>query len=166
MIRRFISICFLGVLFGAEPLVAAVDGVNELIVEQLKCREKPNPLPVLLALEKMQVIRSSERVAYDSISCFRIHGGIDVQGMMINSVCAYEESMGIREIRPDLLYRGPGTAPSQFISFGTMVGYKGVQDWYVANIGIEHLNSAIRTEHTTFGDNTEISCKDYFRDKY
>lgn len=166
MISRFIVSCLFIFVSAAQPLAASEKELEELVINQLKCREKPNPLPVLLLLEKYEKIRADELVGYDSISCFRIHGGISVRGLTLRSICAYENSAGIREVRPDLLYRGPGTAPNPFISFGTTVEFKGVQEWYLSNIGIEYLNRAIETERTTFGDNTEISCKDYFRDKY
>jgi hypothetical protein len=137
------------------------DNLQEFILEQLTCQTSPKVRPILLQLEKASKIHSSEMLGIDSISCFRIHGGIEVRGMKFVSVCGYEDDERVRKKRPDLLWRGPGTSPGQFISFGTDAVFAPTQDWYFTNIGTKRLNQAIETEFTNMGDQTEITCSNW-----
>ena len=137
------------------------DNLQDFILEQLTCKTPPRVLPILLSLEEAGKIHSSEMLGIDSISCFRIHGGIDVKGMKFVSVCGYEDDELVRKKRPDLLWRGPGTSPGQFISFGTDAVFAPTQEWYFANIGTERLNQAIETEFTNMGDQSEITCSNW-----
>jgi len=147
----------------AGQLSAQQEPIERFIIEQLSCVEAPRVLPILLILESLGKIKADERIGYDSVSCFRIHGGIRVNGITFQSICGFEDSEAIRNLRPDLLWRGPGTSPSRFISFGTPVDFKIAQKWYFQNIGRRYLNQAIRTDDTSMGDNTEIRCSNFFR---
>lgn len=142
----------------ANTTFANASSLEDFVIEQLKCETEPKILPILLSLEKTNKIKSSEMLGFDSISCFRIHGGIKVMGMTFVSVCGHEENDQVRKKRPDLLWRGPGTSPGQFISFGTHAVYGPTQEWYFSNIGKKYLNQAINTEYTNLGDQTEVSC--------
>jgi hypothetical protein len=137
---------------------ASANGPEALILEQLQCQKNPEILPILLSLENSSQIESSELEGIDSISCFKIHGGIDVLGLRFESVCGFEENQNVRDLRPDLLWRGPGTAPEHFISFGTTATPAHALDWYLANIGNKYQNLAIRTEGTLLDDPVEIRC--------
>lgn len=132
-------------------------------IKQLRCLERPRPLPIFIALEKAGKIRADEMLGFDSVSCFRIHGGIKIRGMKFVSVCGHEEDRAIRNSRSDLLWRGPGTSPGQFISFGTNANFGVVSKWYFSNVGKQRLNQAIETEYTNIGDPTEITCSSWMQ---
>jgi hypothetical protein len=134
------------------------------LLQQLSCSTKPDPLFAFLALEKLGKINAFERIGYDSISCFRIDGGIHLNGIHFESICGYESDPDLHELYPQLLWRGPGTSPSQFISLGTKSSFKAVADWYILSFnGPGLLSQSVRSRHTTFGDNTEVRCSEAFR---
>lgn len=135
------------------------------IVKQLQCNETPDPILSFLAFEKLGKIRTSEMIGYDSISCFKIHGGFMVNGLTLTSVCGYSNSSLEQQLFPDFLWRGPGTSPFQFISFGTQANFETVSGWYQRTFnGVKLLNQAIKTEHTSLGDSTEIQCSSLMLD--
>lgn len=133
------------------------------IIQQLRCLQPPEPVFTFLALENLGKINRSEMLGYDSISCFRIHGGIEVEGLKFVSVCGYSEDSLVRDLFPDFLWRGPGTSPDQFISFGTKANFKISATWYLEHLGRRFLNQAIETENTRLGDPTDISCRSWMR---
>lgn len=133
------------------------------IIQQLRCLQPPEPIFTFLALENLGKINRSEMLGYDSISCFRIHGGIEVEGLKFVSVCGYSEDSLVRDLFPDFLWRGPGTSPSQFISFGTEANFEISSKWYLEHLGRRFLNQAIETENTGLGDPTDISCSSWMR---
>lgn len=134
------------------------------ILMQLSCSDQPSPLFSFISLERLGKIEASEMVGFDSISCFRINGGIEVNGMRFNSICGYDENEQAQELYPQFLWRGPGTSPGQFISLGTEANFDIVAEWYIESFhGTRLLSQAIRSENTTFGDNTEVKCSDWIR---
>lgn len=135
---------------------------SEYVIEQLTCNTPPSPLPILVALAQTGAINLDANLGYDSLSCFRIEGGVEVGGMRFSSVCAHEERAEVRDQRPDLLYRGPGTSPGQTLSFRTSANADVVAQWYLSNIGRKHLSEAINSEYTSLGDRTEVSCTSWF----
>lgn len=128
----------------------------------LACDKNPSPLPILEELERNGMINASEMIGFDSISCFRIDGELTIAGLPVDSVCAHEEDETIRAKRPDLLFRGPGTSPGQFISFGTAASDDVVTQWYLRTIGMRHLNKAVESKWTNMGDRTEVECSSWF----
>jgi len=160
--RQVAAVLGAALAIGAASPAAAQMSFEQAVIRQLECRRNPDPLPILEALEKAGRIRVSDMLAYDSMSCFRISGGIEIAGMTFRSVCAHEERAEVRARRPDLIYRGPGTSPGQLISFGTPVDDNVVAKWYLRTIGVRHLNEAIDAEYTNIGDNTEVSCSSWF----
>lgn len=135
---------------------------EKAVISQLVCEAPPSPLPILEALERARLIYAQDQIGFDGISCFRIKGGVKIAGLKFNSVCAHEQNDSIRAKRPDLLWRGPGTSPGQFLSFGTTVMDSVVAKWYFHNVGKRHLNEAIVSEDTSIGDNTEVICSSWF----
>jgi len=131
------------------------------ILEQLRCFNSPEPVFTFLALERLGKINGSEMIGFDSVSCFRIHGGIEISGLLFNSVCGHSEDSLVQELFPDLVWRGPGTSPGQFISFGTSANFKTTSEWYVKNFTRKRLNQAIETDNTSIGDPTEVTCSSW-----
>lgn len=130
---------------------------------QLSCETAPEPIFTLLALEEMGMIDVSEKVSFDSISCFRIHGGLEIAGLNMQSVCAYSDDPLVRELHPSFLWRGQGTPPMLNIVFGTNANFATVSNWYLRNFGTEFLNRAIRSERTVFGDTSSVECSSWMR---
>lgn len=140
----------------------AQSDLESAVTDQLLCKDPPSPLPILEALESQGKIKPEELDGFDSISCFPIAGGIVLHGLKFDTVCAHEEDNDIREQRPDLLYRGPGTSPGQHLSFGTDADAQTVANWYSEHVGSRHLEAAIDSEDTMLGDKTVVSCTSWF----
>ncbi|MGV8988181.1 MAG: hypothetical protein ACOH2H_18070 [Cypionkella sp.] len=140
------------------------DQLEQNLVEQLRCSQQPDPLFAFLALEKLGKIKASEMVGIDSMSCFRIDGGVDINGMHFDSICGYDANEQDQKLYPQFLWRGPGTSPSQFISLGSSADFKSVANWYIDTFqSTRLLSQSIISEHTSFGDKTEVKCSDWFR---
>jgi hypothetical protein len=146
----------------ALPELCAAEALEENVIRQLRCDIPPSPLPILAALADAGLINPAENVGYDSLSCFEIAGGIMIAGLRFDTVCGFEERPDVREARPDLLYRGPGTSPGQTLSFGTVQPLENVKRWYIERIGPRHVADAVRSEATTISDETEVRCTDWF----
>jgi len=141
-----------------------VEDLAQHIIDQLACRETPTPLFAFLAMQRLGKISPSERVGFDSISCFRVHGGLEINGLLFTSICGFDESSLSRQLFPEFLWRGPGTSPGQFISLGTDANFANVASWYLQTLGSPNLLSqAVRSENTTFGDRTEVICSNGMR---
>lgn len=159
--RGPLAVALLALLGFAGPTLAQ-QSFTDAVLDQLLCDELPSPLPILEALAAAGVIDPGSNLGGDSVSCFLISGGIDVAGMRFNSICAHEEREEVRNRRPDLLYRGPGTSPGQLLSFGTSANDQATARWYAGAIGTRHLSEAIESEYTHVGDRTEVSCSSWF----
>jgi len=162
--NRLSNAFVVGVVISGISCAAAAQQVSfeDAAIKVLRCEETPHVLPLLEALERAGKISGNDILGYDSISCFRISGGVSIKGMKFNSICGHEENAAVRDRRPDLLYRGPGTSPGQFVSFGTAVADHVVARWYFENIGTTHLNKAIDSEYTYIGDTTDVTCSEWF----
>lgn len=144
----------------AAPLPAfAFSELERMVLEELSCVDSPQATHILQALVKGKKISPSENIGYDSISCWKIDGGISISGMTFQSVCALEEDEFIRSHNPDLYYLGPGLLPAQRISFGASVSADVLSDWYFELFGPVNLHSAISEgRDTTLGDASEVRC--------
>lgn len=154
------SISTFGLTYGSAAF--SQTSFENAVLETLRCETPPSPLPILLALENASLISAADMLGFDSVSCFRIHNGIVIAGARFNSVCAHEENDAIRKKRPDILWRGPGTSPGQFISFGSSLDESVLARWYFDIIGTRHLNEAIDSEFTNLGDRSEVTCSSWF----
>jgi hypothetical protein len=147
-----------------DPAYIEIGELERHLVDQLRCIKQPNPIFAFLALEQLGLINKSEKIGYDSISCFNINGGFEVEGLTFDSICGHSEDGLERQLFPDFLWRGPGTSPGQFISLGTQENVDVVAKWYQRTfLGAKRLNQAIRTKNTHFGDPTEVQCSDWMR---
>ena len=128
----------------ALPLPAyGISQLERMILEEIACDRNPRPTSILRELARIEKIDVSENVGYDSMSCWKIDGGIDVVGMRFVSICGFEEDAGIRERNTDLYYRGPGTSPGQMLSLGSDVSSDELAEWYFRTFGPRLINSAI-----------------------
>ncbi len=135
-----------------------------MVLEELSCSRPPKPTAILMALEKARKIDPGQNIGYDSMSCFKIIGGITVAGMAFQTVCAFEEDYAISSYHPELYYRGPGTSPGQRLSFGAAVTGDKLSDWYVSVFGPSHVSSAISEGNTTtLQDTSEVSCTNWMQ---
>ncbi|WP_347268101.1 hypothetical protein [Paracoccus sp. (in: a-proteobacteria)] len=144
----------------AVPLPAsALSAFDRMVLEELSCARAPKPTGILRALVEAKKIDPADNVGYDSMSCWKIDGGISVAGMTFQSVCAFEEDDAIRSFNKDLYYRGPGTSPGQRISFGASVSGDELSDWYIKVFGPSKVSSAISEGvDTTLQEPSEVSC--------
>lgn len=149
---------FLAVAAGSDP-ARALSKLDRMLIEELSCSSPPAATRILQELVALGRIDPSKNIGYDSLSCWKIDGGLQIRGMNFTSICAFEESEGTRAMYPDLYYRGPGTSPGQTLSLGTDAGADDLSDWYLALFGPKHVDSAIADgEWTTLGEASEVSC--------
>jgi hypothetical protein len=149
----------------AVPLPAsALSAFDRMVLEELSCARAPKPTGILRALVEAQKIDPADNLGYDSMSCWKIDGGISVAGMTFQSVCAFEEDDAIRSFNEDLYYRGPGTSPGQRISFGASVSGDELSDWYIQVFGPSKVSSAISEGvDTTLQEPSEVSCTSWMQ---
>lgn len=149
----------------AVPLPAsALSAFDRMVLEELSCARAPKPTGILRALVESQKIDPADNLGYDSMSCWKIDGGISVAGMTFQSVCAFEEDDTIRSLNEDLYYRGPGTSPGQRISFGASVSGDELSDWYIQVFGPSKVSSAISEGvDTTLQEPSEVSCTSWMQ---
>ena len=142
----------------------AISAFDRMIMEELSCERAPKPTGILQALAKAKKIKVSENIGYDSMSCWEISGGISFLGVKFTSVCAFEEDEFIRQYNKDLYYRGPGTSPGQFISFGTDISGDQLADWYVKTFGPARVNSAISEGiMTNLDSKSQVECNGWMQ---
>ena len=138
--------------------------LKENILSQLSCSDTPSPLFVFITLEKAGKIKSSEAIMFDSVTCFHINDGIEINGINFSTVCGYEESEQIHRLYPNFFSRGPGTSPGQFISLGTETDIDTVSWWYVETFeGTKNLSRSLNSKNTISGSDTEVMCHDWMR---
>ena len=139
--------------------VFAISAFDRMVLEELSCQRPPRPTGILQALVEANKIVPADNIGYDSISCWKIEGGIAVAGMTFQSVCAFEEDGDIQSFNPGLYYRGPGTSPGQRISFGAAASGDELSDWYISVFGPARVNSAIAEgDDTTLQEPSEVVC--------
>lgn len=144
---------------GSEPNQISPSDLQVHIINQLKCLETPNPVFAFLALERMGKIRTANRIGYDGISCFKIEGGFEVEGMILTSVCGYVRGSLEKQLFPDLLWRGPGTSPEQFIAFGAQTSMENAANWYRSAVSSRGPNrGTIRVGNRVLGEEVQIRC--------
>ena len=131
------------------------------MLEQLACQAEPHPVPIVAALADAGLVDPEDNQGYDSMSCFVIKGGVDVNGLVLTSVCAFEEDSDLREQRPDLFYRGPGASPGQFLSFGTPWDVATVKAWHGQHVGGPHLSDAVHPSSDP-GESASVTCNAQF----
>ena len=138
--------------------------IERHLISQLSCIESPNAIFSFLALQRVGKISAAEMVGIDGFSCFRIYGGIEINGLRFDSICGQEDNGLVVDLYPEFLWRAPGCCPVQFLSLGTSASFESVARWYLNTFHRPNLLSqAIRSEYTTFGDRTELLCSDWIR---
>ena len=143
---------------------AALSAFDRMLLEELSCARPPKPTAILRALVNAKKIDTANNIGYDSMSCWKIIGGITVAGMKFQSVCAFEEDSDITSSNADLYYRGPGTSPGQRITFGTAVSGDQLSDWYIKVFGPSKVSSAISEgDDTTLQETSEVGCTIWMR---
>lgn len=147
------------------PLSAsALTAFDRMVLEELSCARPPKPTNILVALVEAGKIVPAKNIGYDSLSCWEIEGGMMVQGMTFRSVCAFEEDELIRSYHEDLYYRGPGTSPGQWLSFGSAASGDELSDWYVKVFGPSKVSSAISEgTDTTLQEPSEVRCTSWMQ---
>lgn len=160
----FRSILISVVLASLPHTASALSAFDRMVLEELSCARPPKPTGILQALVEAKKIDPANNIGFDSLSCWKIDGGITVAGMTFQSVCAFEEDEVIRSYNKDLYYRGPGTSPGQTISFGAAVGGDQLSDWYIEVFGPSKVSSAISEgESTTLQEPSEVSCTSWMQ---
>jgi hypothetical protein len=158
---RILSVTLLAALFSPIATLAQTD-FETLVIEQLKCAEPPSPLPLLESLEALGKLDPATLDSMDSVSCFPIKDGITIAGLTFQSICAFEDDPDIRAKRPDLLVRSAGTAPFEFVSFGSNETPDAIKAWYATSIGPKHLSRAFEPSDSTLDGKTHVTCSVMF----
>jgi hypothetical protein len=142
----------------AAPAAALTD-FERAVLQELNCEKPPSPVNVIRQMVVEGMIDPADNIGFDSMSCWRISGGVAVAGMRFVSVCAFEEDGNIRERNSDIFYRGPGSSPGQLLAFGSDVSAADLADWYLSVFGPARVSSAISEgTSTTLGDRSEVAC--------
>lgn len=147
-------------LFGNSGLLTpfSAESIQNQIMEQLSCDEPPNPSELFAALREEGMVSFDQNLGYDSMSCFKIVGDLQMPGLTFNSICGFEEDESVRARYPGLYNRGPGTSPGQFVSFGVSAPEATVMDWYSTNFGPVNTSRAVSSRYPNLGDTTDIVC--------
>lgn len=137
----------------------AYSDLEQMIISELRCVRLPQSTGILRALVEARKIDPLYNIGYDSLSCWKISGGIAVAGMTFQSVCAFEEDETIRVLNDDLYYRGPGTSPGQWLSFGASVSGDELSTWYIKVFGAALVREAISEgKNTKLNERSEVGC--------
>ena len=142
---------------GEEPKPFVGKPLPDLVVEALACGTAPSPGPILGLMQDIGMIDPAKNIGSDSLFCFEIKGGRDVEGLSFSHVCGFEEDDAKRAEYPDLFYRGPGTSPGQILSFETSAEEPVVRDWYERIIGGQKIDKAVSADFPSFAT-TEVKC--------
>ena len=82
------------------------DGTLSLfLLDQLRCREIPDPIPALAYLAWRKAIRFEDQETFDHASCWRLLRPIDVAGLPVAGICAAADGIPIQGT-----LSGPGLA--------------------------------------------------------
>ncbi len=151
----------------AQPLAAqGISAIEREILQELSCERDPRPTRILRDLSRSGMIDLDDNIGYDSMSCWRLDGGLEVLGITFVSVCAFEEDADIRSRNTDLYYRGPGTSPGQLIAFGSEIPADDLAAWYLPIFGPARIAGAIRSAEdswTRLDDPSEVTCSSWTR---
>ena len=109
----------------AAPATEAVTFEAQL-VEQLQCRERADPTPLLIQLAQAGRINLDRNTGFDGLSCFDLTEPImlppasDEAGLPVETICAfdenYPETLAGTPYEGRLYARGPGTSPGVIIT--------------------------------------------------
>ncbi|WP_417262829.1 hypothetical protein [Celeribacter sp.] len=149
---------------GLPTVSLALSPLERMILEELSCDAPPQSLAILTELAEAQKIIPEVNIGYDSLSCWKLQGGLTVAGMPFDSICAYEEDPALHKAHPEFYYRGPGTSPGQHLSLGTSETADRLSDWYLATFGPDKVTYAINSEWTLLEDASEVSCSRFLAD--
>ncbi len=100
------------------------------LMNQLSCTAKPNPTTSFLHLNSLKLIDIHKNRGADSVSCFDIDGGLDIEGLRFDFICGFSEDRLIWDLFPDLYRRAPGTSPGESISLGANTSPKKLKEWW------------------------------------
>ncbi|TNE68230.1 MAG: hypothetical protein EP336_05010 [Rhodobacteraceae bacterium] len=140
----------------------ALSPLERMVLEELSCERAPNSLAILRNLSDNGQITPGDNLGYDSLSCWKIVGGLTLAGMPFESLCVYEESPSLQASHPEFYYRGPGTSPGQTLSLGSSESADALSDWYLEIFGPRNIYTAIAEgEETTLQTLSEVSCTDW-----
>ena len=122
------------------PAAPAPGYVQEIILEQLACRATPDPTGVVMALLQEGMIVPEERIAYESINCFPLHGATAIAGMPFQMICvsvsdAEADQLGV------VYERDPEYPGHPVISLGTDVDLPALKEWYAAQFGPQEVDN-------------------------
>ena len=124
------------------PAAPAPGYVQDMILEQLACRATPDPTGVVMALMQEGMILSEERIAYESINCFPLHGGTAIAGMPFQMICVSVNDAEADQL--DVVYqRDPEYPGHPVISLGTDVDLSALKEWYAGQFGPDGVDDAV-----------------------
>lgn len=100
------------------------------VIQQLLCRQVPQPGPVLHALAQADLIDLEKNVGADSSSCFEFASPLTIVGMDFSSICGFDENEDVQAKFPGIFYRGPGTSPGTHLALRSMASTDELTSWY------------------------------------
>lgn len=125
------------------PAAPAPTHVQDVILEQLSCAGPLDPTLVILALMQANMALQSERITYDSISCFPIHGASAIAGMPFEMVCVSATDAEAAQM-PMIYAPDPDYPGYPMLSMGTTAtDPDGLRAWATEQFGPERAAEAV-----------------------
>ena len=122
------------------PAAPATGYLQDMILEQLACKATADPTVVVMALLQEGMIVPEERIAYESINCFPLHGRTAIVGMPFQMIC-----VSVNDAEADQLgvvyERDPEYPGHPVISLGTDVDLPALKEWYAGQFGPQDVDN-------------------------
>ena len=125
------------------PAAGVPSYIQGMLLRELVCDRAPEPTAVMLALLQENMIRYDERIAYESINCFPIHGGSAVAGMPFDMICASVTDAEAAQL--EVVYeQDPANPGYPMLALGTTAtDLNGLRAWYAEQFGPERVDQAV-----------------------
>ncbi|NBJ13678.1 hypothetical protein [Microvirga arsenatis] len=108
---------------------------------------------------RAKLINLKAQEGYDSLSCWKLTKPLQVKGLPVVGVCAYEEDDLIKAQHPGYYWRGPGTSPGVQLMLLTSARPEAAKAWW-KKVGYSESGPKIEASSDQEGV-TEIRCSDY-----
>lgn len=125
------------------PAAPAPGDVQQMILQQLSCTGPLDPTSVITALMQEDMVRPDERITYESISCFPIHGPSAIAGMPFDIVCASTTDAEATQM-PTIYAPDPSFPGYPMLSIGTTAtDMDGLRSWATDQFGPARAAEAV-----------------------
>lgn len=159
MMSRLAAIC-LSAAAATTPAIAGDEAFVDHLMNQLSCRNDPDPTAALLYLNREKRISLKDGDRIDSATCWAIKPQLDVRGMRFAHICGSAEDPLLIDLFPKLYYRGPGTSAGTGLRLVTNASQSALEGWAKQELG----DGPYRVEDAAFHEGKrEVSCNNLWR---